>query len=169
MSLQLAEQQTSFGASTESSMRRIVTFRVGERTFGIDVGMVREIKGWQATTPLPHAAPHVRGVLNLRGVILAVYDLRTSIGLGVTEATPTHVIVVVNMGDKTAGLLVDSVSDIIDVQTSAIRDTPDVERDDFGLIEGLVLLDNDIVALLDIAAVIRTGDATSVPAQPVRA
>ncbi len=164
MSVQLAEQPGAFGAPTESSMRRIVTFRVGERTFGIDVGMVREIKGWQATTPLPHAAPHVRGVLNLRGVILAVYDLRTSIGLGVTEATANHVIVVVNMGDKTAGLLVDSVSDIIDVQTSAVRDTPDVERDDYGLIEGLVLLDNDIVALLDIAAVIRTGDA----AQPAR-
>ena len=156
MTLQLSETTSVAGA--EQAMRRIVTFKVGERTFGIDVGMVREIKGWQATTPLPHAAPHVRGVLNLRGVILAVYDLRTSIGLGITEATANHVIVVVNVADKTAGLLVDSVSDIIDVQTSAVRDAPDVERDEYGLIEGLVLLDSEIVALLDIAAVIRAGE-----------
>ena len=103
----------------EAAARRIVTFKVGDRTFGLDVGMVREIKGWQATTPLPHAAPHVRGVLNLRGVILAVYDLRTAIGMGVTDATATHVIVVVDVEDKTAGLLVDSVSDIVDVPVSA--------------------------------------------------
>ena len=144
-------------AQLEPAARRIVTFRVGDRTFGIDVGMVREIKGWQATTPLPHAAPHVRGVLNLRGVILAVYDLRTSIGLGVTDATATHVIVVVDVEDKVAGLLVDSVSDIVDVPVSAIRPAPDLEHDEHGLIEGLVLLDTDILALLDIAAVIRDG------------
>ena len=57
MSLQLGEKHFS-SAQPESAARRIVTFKVGDRTFGIDVGMVREIKGWQATTPLPHAAPH---------------------------------------------------------------------------------------------------------------
>ncbi|MBX9909984.1 MAG: chemotaxis protein CheW [Beijerinckiaceae bacterium] len=156
MTLQLGEKHFS-SAQPESTVRRIVTFKVGDRTFGIDVGMVREIKGWQTTTPLPHAAPHVRGVLNLRGVILAVYDLRTSIGLGQTEATATHVIVVVDIEDKVAGLLVDSVSDIVDVPVSAVRPAPDLERDEHGLIEGLVLLDTDIVALLDLGAVIRDG------------
>ena len=90
MTLPIGEKHFS-SAQPEAAARRIVTFKVGDRTFGIDVGMVREIKGWQATTPLPHAAAHVRGVLNLRGVILAVYDLRTAIGLGMTEATATHV------------------------------------------------------------------------------
>jgi len=156
MSLELGDKHFS-SAQPESAARRIVTFKVGDRTFGIDVGMVREIKGWQATTPLPHAAPHVRGVLNLRGVILAVYDLRTAIGLGQTDATATHVIVVVDVEDKTAGLLVDSVSDIVDVPVSAVRPVPDLERDENGLIEGLVLLDSDIVALLDLAAVVRDG------------
>jgi len=137
MSLQLGEKHFS-SAQPEAAARRIVTFKVGDRTFGIDVGMVREIKGWQATTPLPHAAPHVRGVLNLRGVILAVYDLRTAIGLGATDATATHVIVVVDV---------------------EVRPAPDLERDEHGLIEGLVLLDTDIVALLDLAAVIRDGGA----------
>ena len=154
MTLPIGEKHFT-SAQPEAAARRIVTFKVGDRTFGIDVGIVREIKGWQATTPLPHAAAHVRGVLNLRGVILAVYDLRTAIGLGMTEATATHVIVVVDVEDKTAGLLVDSVSDIVDVPVSAVRPAPDLERDEHGLIEGLVLLDTDIVALLDLGAVIR--------------
>ncbi|OYW98602.1 MAG: hypothetical protein B7Z14_14370, partial [Bosea sp. 32-68-6] len=67
--------------------------------------------------------------------------------------------VVVDVEDKVAGLLVDSVSDIVDVPVSAVRPAPDLERDEHGLIEGLVLLDSDIVALLDLAAVIRDGGA----------
>src|SRR6478752_7197214 len=162
MTLQLGEKHFS-SAQPEAAARRIVTFKVGDRTFGIDVGMVREIKGWQATTPLPHAAPHVRGV------ILAVYDLRTAIGLGATDATATHVIVVVDVEDKTAGLLVDSVSDIVDVPVTAVRPAPDLERDEHGLIEGLVLLDTEIVALLDLAAVIREGGAETPLARTTRA
>ncbi len=95
--------------------RQIVTFNVDDRVFGIDVGVVREIKGWQEATPLPHAAPYVRGVINLRGLILAVYDLRARLGGGLTSATPKHVNLVVDVADRTAGLLVDAVSDIVDV------------------------------------------------------
>ncbi|MDJ1158046.1 chemotaxis protein CheW [Chelatococcus sp. SYSU_G07232] len=155
--------ETSPSAGSDAS-RRIVTFCVDERTFGIDVQTVREIKGWQETTPLPHAAPYVRGVVNLRGVILPVYDLRARIGLGTTQATAAHVIVVVDIADRTAGILVDTVSDIVDVPASAIRPTPDVERDHSGLIEHLALLDNEIVALLDLAAITQDGiveDASS--------
>jgi purine-binding chemotaxis protein CheW len=134
--------------------RQIVTFKVDERTFGIDVGTVREIKGWQATTPLPHAAPYVRGVINLRGVILAVYDLRNRIGLGRTEAQSTHVIVVVDVGEQAAGLLVDAVSDIVDIPVSAIRPAPAVAMDGLDLIEGMAILANDVVALLRLQSIV---------------
>lgn len=134
--------------------RQIVTFKVDERTFGIDVGTVREIKGWQATTPLPHAASYVRGVINLRGVILAVYDLRNRIGLGRTDATSTHVIVVVDVGEQTAGLLVDAVSDIVDIPVSSIRPAPAVAMDGLDLIEGMAILANDVVALLRLPSVV---------------
>ncbi len=110
--------------------RQIVTFKIDDRVFGIDVGVVREIKGWQQTTPLPHAAHYVRGVINLRGLILAVYDLRARLGGGLTQATEKHVNVVVDVADRTAGLLVDAVSDIVDVPLSAIR--PNACRGDGG-------------------------------------
>lgn len=141
----------AFSSSSESGvgadMRKIVTFRVDSRTFGIDVAAVREIKGWHPTTPLPHVPPHVRGVINLRGMILAVYDLRARIGLGVTAATPAHVILVVDVHERIAGLLVDAVSDIIDVPLSAIRPPPDVQTCD-RMLSGVAIVGDEVVSLL---------------------
>jgi purine-binding chemotaxis protein CheW len=146
-----------------SETRQIVTFNIDDRVFGIDVGVVREIKGWQATTPLPHAARHVRGVINLRGMILAVHDLRARLGGALTEATAKHVNLVVDVGDRTAGILVDAVSDIVDVPAHAIRPAPAVAMDGLELIDGVALLDNAVVALLKLDAVVRDDHA---PPQP---
>jgi purine-binding chemotaxis protein CheW len=147
------------GAAGET--RQIVTFKIDDRTFGIDVGAVREIKGWQETTPLPHAAPYVRGVINLRGVILAVYDLRNRFGLGPTEATRTHVIMVVDVGEITAGLLVDTVSDIVDVPVDSIRPAPSVTLGGLELIEGLAILAEDVVALLNLPTILADGSTVT--------
>jgi purine-binding chemotaxis protein CheW len=137
--------------------RQIVTFNVDDRVFGIDVGVVREIKGWQETTPLPHAASRVRGVINLRGLILAVYDLRARLGGALAVPTAKHVTLVVDVGDRTAGILVDSVSDIVDVPAHAIRPAPAVAMDGVELIEGVALLEKAVVALLDLPAILETG------------
>jgi purine-binding chemotaxis protein CheW len=145
-----------FDAPEATSQSRIITVCVDQRTFGIDVQKVREIKGWQITTAIPHAPVHVRGVLNLRGMIIAVYDLRARIGLGLTEASNGHVIVVVDHGDRTVGLLVDSVSDIVDLPQSAIRPAPDNDACESHLLLGLALLGPIIVGLLDIAAVVES-------------
>ncbi len=142
---------------TAGEGRQIVTFNVDDRVFGIDVGVVREIKGWQEATPLPHAAPYVRGVINLRGLILAVYDLRARLGGGLTNATPKHVNLVVDVADRTAGLLVDAVSDIVDVPGDAIHPPPAVAMQGLDLIEGMALLDQAVVALLKLDVVLRDG------------
>jgi purine-binding chemotaxis protein CheW len=144
--------------------RQIVTFNVDDRVFGIDVGVVREIKGWQETTPLPHAAPYVRGVINLRGLILAVYDLRARLGGALTTPSSTHVNLVVDVADRTAGLLVDAVSDIVDVPASAIHPPPAVEMSGLELIEGVAVLDRSVVALLNLRAVLGAAEAPAVAA-----
>jgi purine-binding chemotaxis protein CheW len=145
-------------AAQAPETRQIVTFNIDDRVFGIDVGVVREIKGWQETTPLPHAARHVRGVINLRGLILAVYDLRARLGGGLTQPTAKHVNLVVDVAERTAGILVDAVSDIVDVPAHAIRPAPAVAMDGLELIEGVALLDHMVVALLKLDAVL--GDAS---------
>ncbi len=145
---------------SNATMRKIVTFRVDERTFGIDVADVREIKGWHSTTPLPHAPEHVRGVINLRGMILAVYDLRARIGLGTTAATAAHVILVVDVKDRVAGLLVDAVSDIIDIPASAVRSPPDVAATE-QLLAGVAIVGDEVVSLLALDRAIDAGLGSS--------
>ena len=83
--------------------------------------VVREIKGWTDTTMIPNAPSHVRGVINLRGVIVPIFDLRARFGMGLTTPTKMHVVIIVAAGTRTIGLLVDTVSDIISVDPKAIR------------------------------------------------
>ena len=92
----------------------------------MDIMSVREIRGWTAATPLPQSPDYVRGVINLRGTVLPIVDLSARLGLGTVEPTPRHVIIVVHIGKRIVGLLVDAVSDILAVNDDALQPVPDV-------------------------------------------
>jgi purine-binding chemotaxis protein CheW len=139
---------------------QIVTFRIDDRSFGVDVGTVREIKGWQPATPLPNAAGHVLGVINLRGAIIAVYDLRRRLGLGPASISRSSVVIVVDLGERFAGILVDAVSDIVDVTPQDLRDAPDVAGEGDAVLNGLVVKGEAVVALLDLQAIVREAAST---------
>ena len=139
---------------------QIVTFRIDDRSFGVDVGTVREIKGWQPATPLPNAAGHVLGVINLRGAIIAVYDLRHRLGLGPASISRSSVVIVVDLGERFAGILVDAVSDIVDVTPQDLRDAPDVAGEGDAVLNGLVVKGEAVVALLDLQAIVREAVST---------
>lgn len=147
-------------ATHSGGSQQIVTFKVDGRAFGVNVGTVREIKGWQAATPLPNAADYVLGVINLRGAIIAVYDLRRRLGLGPASISRSSVVIVVDLGERYAGILVDAVSDIVDVADSERREAPDAAGNSDEVLEGLVVKGEDVVALLDLRAVVREGGAT---------
>lgn len=104
----------------------LISFRIGEQEFCVDIMAVREIRGWTAVTPLPHCPPYVRGVINLRGAVLPILDLRSALGLGLAETTPRSVIIVVQIGKRLVGLLVDAVSEILTVGRTSVQPTPDV-------------------------------------------
>jgi purine-binding chemotaxis protein CheW len=135
---------------------RIVTFRIADRHFGVDVSTVREIRGWQPTTPLPNAAPHVLGVVNLRGIVLPVHDLRQRIGLGPTAVGPSSVVIVIAIGEQLAGILVDAVSDIVDVPESQLRAAPEMGGQDSQLL-GLVVRNESVIVLPDLPAMVKDG------------
>lgn len=131
------------------SKRQFITFRSGEQEFGADIMTIREIRGWTETTPLPHAPLYVRGVINLRGVVLPVVDLKARLGREPTDANPKHVIVVVEIDDRTIGLLVDAVSDILTVTAGDIQTTPELARDDSaGFLDGIAVLADRMVTIL---------------------
>ena len=131
--------------------RELLSFRVGVQEFCIDIMAVREIRGWTPTTPLPHAPTYMRGVVNLRGAVLPIVDLSERLGLGAVEPTPSHVIIVTELGTQVIGLLVSAVCDILAVTEAAIQPTPDVT---FGparaCLHGLLTIGSRMVGLLRI-------------------
>jgi purine-binding chemotaxis protein CheW len=106
--------------------RELVAFRILQQEFAIDIASVREIRGWTLETALPHAPGFVRGVINLRGTVLPILDLASRLGLPSAEPTARHVIMVVQVGTQTMGLLVDAVSDIQSVEEESIQPMPEV-------------------------------------------
>src|SRR5215475_15482288 len=97
----------------EAGGRELISFRIGAQEFCVDIMAVREIRGWTQATPLPQAPNYVCGVINLRGAVLPIVDLSARLGLGVTQPDVRNVIIVVRIGPRLVGLLVDAVSEIL--------------------------------------------------------
>ena len=131
--------------------RQFLTFTVENEEYGVDIMTVREIKGWTETTRLPNAPQFMRGVMNLRGLIIPIFDLRTRFQRGQTEATPKHVVIILAVGERNIGILVDAVSDILDVSSDQIKPAPATETQlDEAFISGLISFDNRMVVLLNV-------------------
>jgi purine-binding chemotaxis protein CheW len=104
--------------------RELITFEVSRQLFGLDIAAVREIRAWAPVTPMPGAPSYVAGVVNLRGAILPVFDLGARLGWGITRTTERHAIIVVEVGAIRAGLIVESVSDLVSLKEAALAQPP---------------------------------------------
>ena len=130
---------------------QFISFAIGDDQYGVDIMAVREIKGWSEITHLPRQPEYVRGVLNLRGAIVPIVDLRCRFGQGLTEPTPLHIMIIVQIGGRQVGLIGDRVLDIVSVDASQIQQVPRTtqgEASDF--LSGLVTHDNTMIALIDL-------------------
>lgn len=130
---------------------QFVTFVVGDRRYGVDIVAVAEIRQWTATTKLPRQPAWTRGVLNLRGAIVPVHDLRARLGGDPTEPTPNHVIVIAAIRGQSVGILVDAVSDIVAAGPGEILEAPDDGGGgDPRAVRGLVPAEDGMIAVLDL-------------------
>jgi len=129
-----------------------VTFTVGSEEYGVNILSVREIRGWTQESRLPNLPDFVRGVINLRGIIIPIFDLRARFGGGPTEVTPRHVVVVIQVGERTRGILVDAISDILAIGASEIKPPPDVDAGLIGAeyLSGLYTAESRMVTLLNV-------------------
>lgn len=137
--------------SAAGDLTQFVSFAIGGDHYAVDIMAVREIKGWSEITHLPKQPDYVRGVLNLRGVIVPIIDLRCRFGQGLTEATPLHVIIIVQIDQQLVGLLADRVSDIISAELAKIKQVPRIAQSarlDF--LSGIVTIDKTMIALIDL-------------------
>ncbi len=135
--------------------RQVLTFVLGEETYGVDILRVQEIRGWSTVTKIPQSPRHVLGVLNLRGSIVPIVDLRMRLNLERAEYTAITVIIVLSVVTDGArrdfGVVVDGVSDVVDVQESDVQSAPDLgSRSNTDYIRGLVPVSGRMVVLLDI-------------------
>jgi purine-binding chemotaxis protein CheW len=104
---------------------QFLTFLLDEQEYGLELFKIQEIRGYAPVTPIPNVPAHVRGVMNLRGTVLPVVDLRMKFRLPPIEYNKVTVIVIARVGDKMVGLLVDAVSDVLQVAQEAMRAAPD--------------------------------------------
>lgn len=128
-----------------------ISFAIGDDHYGVDIMAVREIKGFTNVTALPGQPDYVRGVLDLRGVMVPIIDLRCRFAQGKTQATPQHVVIIVQIDERQVGLLADQVMDIVSFQAASIQPVPKVAqaaRIDF--LSGLVTIDGSMIALISL-------------------
>ena len=139
------------GQKAEASRTELITFAIGNEQYGVDIMSVREIKGWTDITHLPKQPDYVRGVLNLRGVMVPIIDLRCRLGEGLTDATPLHVVIIVQVADQQIGLLADRVLEIVGFDATQVQPVPAVARNNgIDLLSGLVTSEAGMIALIDL-------------------
>lgn len=140
-----------------------LTFRLGEEEYGVPILAVHEIKGESAITPIPNAPAYLSGVMNLRGTIIPVVDLRVKFGLPQVEHSRFTVIVLVVVGARIVGMVVDAVTDVRTFPASEIQGVPELAAQvDAGFVSGLARAGEKLFVLLDVAKVL-DGDAQFAP------
>jgi len=157
------ELHQQIGLTTDDN--QFLTFNLGDELYGVDILRVQEIKGYTAVTKIPNTPPHIKGVLNLRGTIVPIVELRTKFGMPTIDYTAFTVIIVVVVRDKVMGLVVDAVSDVLNIDKRDIQVPPQFGvKVDVSFLNGIGKSGDKLVALLDIDRMLPEGEAPVVAA-----
>jgi purine-binding chemotaxis protein CheW len=133
----------------------LLSVRVNDQDFAIDIMSVREIRGWTPSTPLPHAPAYIKGMVNLRGTVMTIISLAERLRMPATEPNASSVVVVVEGRGRMVGVLVDAVSDIINIDPSMVQEPPNVGSTGVSkVVNGLLTLEGRIVSIIGIDAII---------------
>ncbi|MCL6120364.1 MAG: chemotaxis protein CheW [Deltaproteobacteria bacterium] len=145
--------------SSSDEIVQLVTFKLGNEEFALDILKVQEINRVVEITKVPKAPDFVEGVINLRGRVIPIVDIRKKFHLKIKEATKETRIIVVNIMNKTIGLIVDSVSEVLRINSSTIQPPPPLIAGlDSDYIKGVGKLDERLIILLDIDKIFTTGE-----------
>lgn len=150
---------TTSTADYTGDVNQYLTFCLGEEEYGIEILKVQEIKGYSAITYIPNTPPHIKGVMNLRGTVIPVVDLRAKFSMPAVDYNKFTVIIVVTVGEKILGLVVDAVSDVLNIAPGEVRPAPDFgARVDTKFISGVASLNDKLAVLLDIHKLLSEDD-----------
>jgi purine-binding chemotaxis protein CheW len=141
-----------------------LTFKLEREEYAIEILRIQEIRGHSRITPIPNTPAYVKGVVNLRGTVIPVVDLRCRLGMPETTYTRFTAIVVVTLATKVIGLLVDEVSDVVDIQPAAVQAPPEFGgQGDTRFIAGLAHAGERLIVLLSLDTILRDDPASPIP------
>jgi len=155
MTTPASEVDSVIGSETDPDADQFLTFVLATEEYGVDILRVREIKGWDSVTPIPNTPSYIKGVINLRGTIVPIVDLRQRFGMEEIEYGPMTVVIVLKIEcadrDRIMGIVVDAVSDVYDVPKEEMKDAPDFGSVvDTEFIRGLATVEEKMIIILDI-------------------
>ena len=145
--------------SHDADTLEIIAFMLHEQQFCVRTTSIREIRGWAPVTPLPHTPAEVMGVMNLRGTVIPIVDLAVKLGMASAETSERSAIVVTVVKDKTIGLMVDRVSDILTIRGDELQQVPAAAGISAnGYAEGIFARDKDMICFLNLDVIFATGE-----------
>lgn len=137
--------------------RELLLFRLGQEEYGIDILSVQEIRRYEAVTRLVNTPDFIKGVINMRGTIVPIVDLRIKFNLPVVEYNDFTVVVILNVAERVVGIVVDAVSDVVSVGTEEIRPAPEFGAQvDADYLDGLATVDERMIIVVNIESLITT-------------
>jgi len=132
-------------------VQEYLTFTLGPEEYAIDILKVQEIRGYEQPTTIANAPAFIKGVINLRGTIVPIVDLRIKFGVGLAEYTPFTVVIILNIGSRVVGIVVDGVSDVTSLRSDQVRPAPEFAATvDTRYIDGLGTLGERMLIVVDI-------------------
>ena len=144
---------------TSAGAREYLTFRLDQEEYGIDILKVQEIRGYEPPTRVADAPHFIKGVVNLRGTIVPIVDMRLKFNCANAEYNSFTVVIVLNLRNRIVGIVVDSVSDVMELSPENLRPAPDLDSGiDSGAVVGLGALGDRMLILLDIERLMSASD-----------
>lgn len=151
------------GANAPTNIREFLAFKLGNEEYGVDILRVQEIRSYEQPTHMVNAPDHVLGVVNLRGVIVPIIDMRIQFGLPEVRYDNFTVVIVLNIGNKVVGMVVDAVSDVITLTPEQLRPAPEISGAiDSSAVLALGTVNDRMLILLDIEKVMGTSNTESI-------
>ncbi|MFZ3018193.1 MAG: chemotaxis protein CheW [Gallionella sp.] len=151
--------QENQGQAAEAGSRELLTFTLGSEEYGIDILKVQEIRGYDAVTTIANAPPFIKGVINLRGIIVPIVDMRIKFNLGKVEYDQFTVVIILNIAKRVVGIVVDGVSDVIALTPEQLKAAPEFSGAmDTQYITGLGTVDDRMIIVVDIEKLMTSRD-----------
>jgi len=159
MMMQQATQAGGQGAAAEAQANEFLTFTLGSEEYGIEILKVQEIRGWEQPTAIANTPAFIKGVINLRGIIVPIVDLRLKFNLGEAKYDEFTVVIILSVAKRVVGAVVDAVSDVLTLAPAQIKAAPEFSTAlETQFITGLGTVDERMLILLDIEKLMTSKD-----------